>query len=126
MCFISVGAYDNGNRMNNSPKRRKRQSEDPAVAQADAIIQLTGGVLQSMFGVAYTDDVRKVVDRIDKIDDNLSKGIKTVKSSQQHLQEDTRQTLNKQDTTIHMVEKMAMTVEKKVSAKQIQSRLLDM
>ena len=95
----------------NNPKRKKRQTN---VNEVDAVIQLTGGILQSMFGVAYTDDVRKVVSRIDKIDDDLSSDINVVKSSQTTLQRKTVDTLSKQDNTIQMVEKMARTVERKV------------
>lgn len=80
----------------------------------DAVIQLTGGVLQSLFSVAYTDDVRKVVERIDNIDDALSKDITKVKTSQDSLQQRTVDTLSKQDNTIQKVEKMARVVERKV------------
>ncbi len=98
------------------PKKRKRRQTPAELQQAgvDAVIQLTGGVLQSLFGVAYTDDVRKVVDRIDKIDDDLRDNISVVKSSQENLQRKTTDTLSKQDNTILMVEKMARTVERKV------------
>ena len=101
-----LGSFEN----QNNPKRRKKRQSDGV----DAIIQLTGGVLQSMFGVAYTDDVRKVVSRIDKIDDELSTDINVVKSSQTTLQRKTIDTLSKQDNSIQMVQKMARTVERKV------------
>lgn len=99
--------------------RKKRQSENDlekqATNQVDAVIQLTGGVLQSLFGVAYTDDVRKVVNRIDKIDEGLKQEIGGVSASQDSLQHNTRETLTKQDGVIKMVEKMAKQVERKVN-----------
>ena len=75
---------------------------------------MTGGLLQSAFGLAYTQDIQKVVKRIDDIDGNLQSNIQTVKVEQNHLSQETRDTLTKQDRTIHMVEKMAKTVDKKV------------
>ena len=75
---------------------------------------MTGGLLQSAFGLAYTQDIQKVVKRIDDIDGNLQSNIQTVKVEQNHLSQETRDTLSKQDRTIHMVEKMAKTVDKKV------------
>ena len=80
----------------------------------DAVIQLAGGVLQSMFGVAYVGDVRQVVDRIDTIDSKLSNRVETVKHTQDDLMSRTKETLTKQDRSIHMVEEMAKTVEQKV------------
>ena len=97
-------------------ERLKRQSETDDTV--DAVIQLTGGVLQSMFGVAYTDDVRKVVDRIDNIDEKLSSNIHQVENSQNNLNSQTIQTLQKQDRTIHKVEDMAKTIENKVNKNQ--------
>ena len=97
----------------NNPKRKKRQSGD-LVSDVDAVIQLTGGVLQSLFSVAYTDDVRKVISRIDEIDEDLSKDIKVVRTSQDTLQKKTVETLSKQDNKMQMVEKMARVVERKV------------
>ena len=97
-------------------ERLKRQSETDDTV--DAVIQLTGGVLQSMFGVAYTDDVRKVVDRIDNIDSKLSTNIHQVENSQNNLNSQTIQTLQKQDRTIHKVEDMAKTIENKVNKNQ--------
>jgi hypothetical protein len=101
-----------GSSSNTQPKRKKRQTE--GIDGVDAVLQLTGGVLQSLFSVAYTEDVKKVVARIDKIDDDLSQDIKVVRTSQSDLQTNTKQTLNKQDNTIHMMEKMAKKIERKV------------
>ena len=96
---------------NTMPKRRKkRQDQSPE----DAVIQLAGGMLQSMFGVAYVGDVRQVVDRIDTIDSKLSNRVETVKHTQDDLMTRTKDTLTKQDRSIHMVEEMAKTVEQKV------------
>ena len=88
--------------------------EDVVEGGVDAVIQLTGGVLQSLFSVAYTDDVRKVVNRIDKIDEDLKKDIGGVKTNQDSLQQRTVSSLTKQDSKMLMVEKMARTVERKV------------
>ena len=115
----SLGAYA-------SPKRKKRQGESESPEEdllsrmkrqdspEDAVIQLAGGVLQSMFGVAYVGDVRQVVDRIDTIDSKLSNRVETVKHTQDDLMSRTKETLTKQDRSIHMVEEMAKTVEQKV------------
>lgn len=110
MHFLSkLGSFE----IETNPKRKRRQV--PNVGEdIDAVIQLTGGVLQSLFSVAYTDDVRKVVDRIDNIDAALSKDITKVKTSQDSLQQRTVDTLSKQDNTIQKVEKMARVVERKV------------
>ena len=95
--------------------RMKGQTpEDVVEGGVDAVIQLTGGVLQSLFSVAYTDDVRKVVNRIDKIDEDLKKDIGGVKTNQDSLQQRTVSSLTKQDSKMLMVEKMARTVERKV------------
>ena len=95
--------------------RMKRQTPEAVVeGGVDAVIQLTGGVLQSLFSVAYTDDVRKVVNRIDKIDEDLKKDIGGVKTNQDSLQQRTVSSLTKQDSKMLMVEKMARTVERKV------------
>ena len=94
--------------------RMKRQTPEDVVEGVDAVIQLTGGVLQSLFSVAYTDDVRKVVNRIDKIDEDLKKNINGVKTNQDSLQQRTVSSLSKQDSKMLMVEKMARTVERKV------------
>ena len=64
--------------------------------------------------MAYTDDVRKVVNRIDKIDEDLKKDIGGVKTNQDSLQQRTVSSLTKQDSKMLMVEKMARTVERKV------------
>ena len=85
---------------------------------------MTGGFFQSAFGVAYTDDIQKVVKRIDDIDGNLQSNIQTVKVEQNHLSQETRDTLSKQDRTIHMVEKMAKTVDKKVGELSISLHFL--
>ena len=106
----SLGSYDMTKMKN--PKRFKRQSEGGS--GADAIIQLTGGVLQSLFGVAYTDDVRQVVQRIDAIDDSLKTDLNTVKTSQDDLTQQTKVTMKEQDKSIKMVMKMAKIVEHKV------------
>ena len=95
-------------------KRVKRQ-DNPIGENVDAVIQLTGGVLQSLFSVAYTDDVRKVVDRIDSIDADLKENINVVQNSQDSLKQRTVDSLSKQDNKMQMVEKMARTVERKVS-----------
>ena len=95
--------------------RTKRQAPQDVVNEVDAVIQLTGGVLQSLFSVAYTEDVRKVVNRIDKIDEDLKKDIGSVKSNQDSLNKRTVSSLNNQDSKMRMVEKMARTVERKVS-----------
>ena len=108
----SLGSYETMNKMKN-PKRFKRQSESGG-SGADAIIQLTGGVLQSLFGVAYTDDVRQVVKRIDAIDEGLKTDLNTVKTSQDSLSQQTKSTMKEQDRSIKMVMKMAKTVENKV------------
>ena len=92
----------------------KRQTPEDIVNEVDAVIQLTGGVLQSLFSVAYTDDVRKVVSRIDKIDDDLKKDITVVKTDQTSLKKRTVDSLTKQEGKMKMVEKMARTVERKV------------
>ena len=76
---------------------------------------MTGGVLQSLFSVAYTDDVRKVVDRIDNIDADLKENINVVQTSQTSLKQRTVDSLSKQDSKMQLVEKMARTVERKVS-----------
>ena len=107
----SLGSYEDMTKMKN-PKRFKRQSEGGS--GADAIIQLTGGVLQSLFGVAYTDDVRQVVQRIDAIDDSLKTDLNTVKTSQDSLTQQTKSTMKEQDKSIKMVMKMAKIVEHKV------------
>ena len=85
---------------------------------------MTGGLLQSAFGLAYTQDIQKVVKRIDDIDGNLQSNIQTVKVEQNHLSQETRDTLSKQDRTIHMVEKMAKTVDKKVGELSISLHFL--
>ena len=95
-------------------KRVKRQ-ENPIEENVDAVIQLTGGVLQSLFSVAYTDDVRKVVDRIDSIDADLKENINVVQNSQDSLKQRTVDSLSKQENKMQKVEKMARTVERKVS-----------
>ena len=95
---------------NVSPKRKKRQSSGPE----DAVIQLAGGIMQSMFGVAYVQDVKQVVERIDDIDSKLGSRVETVKHTQDELMTRTKETLTKQDRSIHMVEEMAKTVEQKV------------
>ena len=95
-------------------KRVKRQ-DNPIEENVDAVIQLTGGVLQSLFSVAYTDDVRKVVDRIDSIDADLKENINVVQNSQDSLKQRTVNSLSKQDSKMQLVEKMARTVERKVS-----------
>jgi len=104
------GSFDeNGHRI------VKRQTPEDIVNEVDAVIQLTGGVLQSLFSVAYTDDVRKVVSRIDKIDDDLKKDITVVKTDQTSLKKRTVDSLTKQEGKMKMVEKMARTVERKVA-----------
>ena len=95
-------------------KRVKRQ-DNPIEENVDAVIQLTGGVLQSLFSVAYTDDVRKVVDRIDSIDADLKENINVVQNSQDSLKQRTVDSLSKQENKMQKVEKMARTVERKVS-----------
>ena len=95
-------------------KRVKRQ-DNPIEENVDAVIQLTGGVLQSLFSVAYTDDVRKVVDRIDSIDADLKENINIVQNSQDSLKQRTVDSLSKQENKMQKVEKMARTVERKVS-----------
>ena len=92
----------------------KRQ-DNPIEENVDAVIQLTGGVLQSLFSVAYTDDVRKVVDRIDSIDADLKENINVVQNSQDSLKQRTVDSLSKQENKMQKVEKMARTVERKVS-----------
>ena len=104
---------------NETKERPKRDTDaeikqDSSIQPGDAVIQLAGGALQSLFGVAYVQDVAAVVRRIDEIDGNLMSNIKSVKNEQDHLSQETRDTLTKQDRTIHMVEKMAKTVDKKV------------
>ena len=102
----------------NETKERPKRDADAEIKQESssqpAVIQLAGGALQSLFGVAYTQDVEAVVKRIDEIDGNLMSNINSVKNEQDHLSQETRETLTKQDRTIHMVEKMAKTVDKKV------------
>ena len=103
----------------NETKERPKRDAEAEIKQdsrppADAVIQLAGGALQSLFGVAYVQDVAAVVRRIDEIDGNLMSNIKSVKNDQDHLSQETKDTLIKQDRTIHMVEKMAKTVDKKV------------
>ena len=110
-----MASYEAMNKMSNNmknPKRYKRQSESDG--GSDAIIQLTGGVLQSLFGLAYTDDLREVVKRIDGIDDGLKTDLSQVKSNQESLTSQTKTTMKEQDKSIKMVEKMAKIVEKKV------------
>ena len=52
---------------NETKERPKRDAEVENKQEVDgsdtAIIQLTGGFFQSAFGVAYTDDIQKVVKR---------------------------------------------------------------
>ena len=119
----SLGAYSETEKMKKMSmmdkmmnKRPKRETEDLGLRQQEdnAVIELTNGVMKALFGVAYTDDVRKVVQRIDDIDDRLMDNIGQVKTEQDSLSTNTRNTLTKQDTTIHMVEKMAKTIERKV------------
>ena len=120
----SLGAYSETEKMKKMSmmdkmmnKRPKRDTDDSDLRQDggnDAVIELTNGIMKALFGVAYTDDVRKVVRRIDDIDDRLMDNIGQVKNEQTSLTQNTRQTLTKQDTTIHMVEKMAKTIERKV------------
>ena len=115
------GSFDD----NNSQHRIvKRQTPEDIVNEVDAVIQLTGGVLQSLFSVAYTDDVRKVVSRIDKIDDDLKKDITVVKTDQTSLKKRTVDSLTKQEGKMKMVEKMARTVERKVNKNYFGEKLL--
>ena len=111
-----MNPYAQKNETKERPKRDAdvETKQDVVDGSNTAIIQLTGGLLQSAFGVAYTQDIQKVVKRIDDIDGNLQSNIQTVKVEQNHLSQETRDTLTKQDRTIHMVEKMAKTVDKKV------------
>ena len=77
---------------------------EEADESVDAVIQLTGGVLQSLFSVAYTDDVRKVVDRIDSIDADLKENINVVQTSQDSLKQRTVNSLSKQDNKIYVLQ----------------------
>ena len=100
---------------NETKERPKREAEvENKQPEQPAVIQLAGGALQSLFGVAYTQDIEAVVKRIDEIDTDLSDNIDHVREDQIHLSDETRNTLSIQDKTIHMVEKMAKTVDKKV------------
>ena len=56
-----------------------RQQED------NAVIELRNGLSRSLFGVAYTDDVRKVVRRIDDIDDTLPYNTRSSLSCVSHI-----------------------------------------
>ena len=101
---------------NNETHERPKRDAEVEIKQSEqpAVIQLAGGALQSLFGVAYTQDIEAVVKRIDEIDIDLSDNINHVREDQIHLSDETRDTLTKQETIIHMVEKMAKTVDKKV------------
>ena len=72
------------------------------------------GLLQAMFGVAYTGDVEGVKSQINRIDQRLSGDINGVRSSSVNFRSTAENMLKHHTSELNKVEKMAQKMERKV------------
>ena len=75
---------------------------------------------QAIFGVAYTQDVDNLSEKLRNVESHLENDVKVVKDSQSNLMTETKTELDEQKTKMTKVEDMAHELELKVREKTSQ------
>eukprot|EP00094_Tigriopus_californicus_P014484 TCALIF_14079-PA protein Name:"Protein of unknown function" AED:0.36 eAED:0.36 QI:0/1/0/1/1/1/2/0/558 len=96
-------------------RRRSQEANQGAGQHARKKRQTVGeGILKSMFGVAYTNDVHEVKTLVNGVDSRLSSSINGVRSLTNSLKSSSEAMLRQHDSELTHVENMARSLERKV------------
>ena len=98
------------------PKRRRRQAP-PLLRfkrQDDGGLAAGNGVLQTLFGIAYYDDIKRIHSQLKTVESKMNNDLVVVKDTQSHLEQETEQELTLQKSKMAKVEDMAHELEAKV------------
>lgn len=79
---------------------------------------VNSGILQGLFGVAYTNDVEQVKSTLTNLDSRLSSDLNVVKTQAVNLRSSTSDQIRSQSRELQKMEDIADTLERKVSITQ--------